>query len=52
MPLFVLPGSDGDARGQRLIDAFPVHAAVAGLGHVGEDGVLSDGPDGVGVRLH
>lgn len=51
-PLLVLPGSELDARGQRLVDAFPVNAPVTGLSHVGEDGVLLDGLDGIGVCLH
>ena len=50
-PGLVLPGSDGDSLGQRLVHPLPVHAAVAGLGHVGEHGVLDDGGHGVGVGL-
>lgn len=51
-PLLVLPRSDPDAWGQCLVNTFPVNAPITGLGHVGEDGVLLDGLDGVGVGLH
>lgn len=51
-PFLVLPRGEPDARGQRLVDTFPIKAPVAGLAHVSEDGVLLDGLDGVGVGLH
>lgn len=51
-PLFVLPRGELDPGGQRLVDALPVESTVAGLGHIGEDGVPLDGLDGVGVGLH
>ena len=34
------------------VNAFPVNAPVTGLGHVGEDGILLDGLDGIGVCPH
>ena len=52
VPLLALPGNELDARGQRLVNAFPVNAPIAGLGHIGEDGILLDGLDGIGVCLH
>lgn len=44
-----MPGGDGDPFRNPLIDALPVDAAFAGLGHVGENGVTLDGMHGVGV---
>ena len=35
-----------------IFQALPEVAAVNGLAHVGEDGVLLEGPHGVGVCLH
>lgn len=50
-PALVLPGGQRHTGRQILVHALPVHAALAGLGHVGEDGVLADGGHGVGVGL-
>ena len=50
-PGLVLPGSEGDPLAQGLVHALPVYAPVAGLCHIGEEGVLDDGCHGVGVGL-
>lgn len=48
-PGFPQPRGDGDTWGKRLVDAFPVHTTIAGLGHVGEDCVALD--CGHGIRV-
>lgn len=48
-PGFAQPGGHGDARGKRLINAFPVHAAIARLSHIGEKSVTLDCGHGIGI---
>lgn len=45
-----MPVGEGHS-GRGGVQALPPHAAVAGLAHVGEDGVLGDGGHGVRVGL-
>lgn len=51
-PLLVLPGGDGHTWGQWLIDPFPVNTTITGFSHIGEDGILLDGLNGIGICLH
>lgn len=48
-PILVLPGGHCNSSWQGLINAFPVNSSITGFCHVGKDGVLEYGFNGIGV---